>query len=111
MKHWVAALAFGLAFVVSGCTYYGYPAGTAPASYDRSFAAAADAMTDQGVAIQSQDRASGMILGQRSGTAVSANVRQQADGSVRVQFNANNDPRDPGLLERISQSYDRRMGR
>lgn len=50
-------------------------------------------------------------MGQRGGTAVSANVRQEADGSVRVQLNANNDPRDPGLLQRISQSYDRRMGR
>lgn len=95
-----------------GCTYYGYPApaGTVPASYDRSFYAAADAMRDQGVVIGTQDAPSGRIVGQRGGTTVSATVGQQADGSVRVQFDSS-DSRDPGLLGRISQSYDRRMGR
>jgi hypothetical protein len=41
---------------------------------------------------------------------VTASVRQQADGSVVVQFNSK-DARDPTLLDRISRSYDRRMGR
>ncbi|MGT2495139.1 hypothetical protein ACU4GD_44190 [Cupriavidus basilensis] len=67
-------------------------------------------MRDQGVAINVQDQASGTVAGQRNGSTVTASVRQQADGSVRVQFNTS-DSRDPGLLDRISQSYDRRMGR
>jgi len=37
-------------------------------------------------------------------------ARQQPDGSVVVRFNSS-DARDPTLLQRISQSYDRRMGR
>lgn len=110
MKNLLATLIFGAILAVSGCTYYGYPAGTVPASYDRSFSAAADAMRDQGVAINVQDQASGTVAGQRNGSTVTASVRQQADGSVRVQFNTS-DSRDPGLLDRISQSYDRRMGR
>jgi hypothetical protein len=110
MKHLLATLTFGAILAVSACTYYGYPAGTVPASYDRSFSAAADAMRDQGVVINVQDQARGTVTGQRDGSNVTANVRQQPDGSVRVEFNAS-DSRDPGLLERISRSYDRRMGR
>jgi hypothetical protein len=69
-----------------GCTYYQTPPGThvtAPASVDRSWAA-----------------------------AVGAAVLTQADGSVRVEFTARGDTRnDPGLLGRVSDAYDRRMGR
>ena len=32
------------------------------------------------------------------------------DGSVRTQFDARN-VSDPGLLQRVSDSYDRRLGR
>ncbi|MGO4330582.1 hypothetical protein AB4Z48_12875 [Cupriavidus sp. 2TAF22] len=110
MKNLLATLTIGAILSVSGCTYYGYPATTAPANYDRSFFAAADALREQGVAINVQDQASGTVAGLRDGTSVSASVRQQPDGSVRVQFNAS-DARDPGLLDRVSRSYDRRMGR
>ena len=97
--------------VVSGCAYYGYPVPvSAPASFDRSFAAAAGAMRDQGLAISVEDRASGTIVGRTGEGAVTASVRQQADGSVRVQFDATG-PRDPALIERVSRSYDSRMGR
>jgi hypothetical protein len=41
---------------------------------------------------------------------LTASVLQQADGSVRVQFDANG-PRDPALIDRVSRSYDSRMGR
>ncbi|MBV8273516.1 MAG: hypothetical protein JO067_14705 [Cupriavidus sp.] len=103
---WMLCVSLALA----GCTYYGYPPGTVPASYDRSFFAAADAMRDQGVSINVQNQVSGLISGNYGSTAVTANVRQQQDGSVVVQFHAD-DTRDPGLVQRISQSYDRRMGR
>ena len=41
---------------------------------------------------------------------MTASVRQQADGSVRVQFDASG-ARDPGLIDRVSRGYDSRMGR
>ena len=81
-----------------------------PASYDRSFAAAAGAMRDEGLALTVQDPASGSIVGSSGSGTVTASVRQQADGSVEVRFNSS-DARDPSLIQRVSRSYDRRMGR
>jgi hypothetical protein len=81
-----------------------------PASFDRSFAAAAGAMHDEGLTITVQDAGSGTIVGGLDGSTVTATVRRQADGSVVVQFNSG-DARDPALLGRISSRYDRRMGR
>ena len=98
---------------LAGCPYYAVPAGTVvttPASFDRSFAAASGAMHDEGLVITVQDPASGNVVGTFEGSTVTASVRQQADGSVVVQFNSV-DARDPTLLNRISRSYDRRMGR
>ena len=98
---------------LAGCPYYAAPAGTVvmtPASYDRSFAAAAGAMRDEGLAITVQDPGTGTIAGTLDGGTVTANVHQQADGSVVVQFNTA-DARDPTLVHRVVSSYDRRMGR
>jgi hypothetical protein len=100
------------AIPLAGCYYYP-PPGTVvmtPASFDRSFSAAAGAMSDQGVALTVQDPGNGAIAGTLNGATVTASVRQQSDGSVVVQFNSS-DARDPTLLDRISHSYDRRMGR
>ncbi|TXC81273.1 hypothetical protein FRZ40_42615 [Paraburkholderia azotifigens] len=105
--------AVGSVLPLAGCTYYGVPPGTvvaAPASFDRSFAAAAGAMRDEGLSITTQDPASGTIIGALDGDVVTTSVRQQADGSVVVQFDSK-PARDPALLDRISHSYDRRMGR
>ena len=111
MMRTVIAMLFTALLALQGCTYYGVPATTTvPASFDRSFDAAAGALLDQGVAITVQDRASGTIAGNAGGTGIRASVLRQADGSVRVQFDSS-DSRDPDLLQRISRSYDRRMGR
>jgi hypothetical protein len=67
-------------------------------------------MRDQGLAIGIEDRSSGTIVGSIGAGSVTANVRQQADGTVRVQFDATG-ARDPALIERVSRSYDSRMGR
>lgn len=104
------------ALSVAGCTVYeaapGYYVPGAPASFDRSWAAAVGAFDDQGVRITSADRAAGVVTGDRDGIAITANVRTQADGSVRVEFNtAGATARDPSLIQRISSAYDRRMGR
>lgn len=99
------------------CTYYVMPDGTAvpsgsgyPSNFDRTFTAAALAMRDQGLAISVEDRARGTVVGSYGGGTVTANVRPQPDGSVRAQFDARDVP-DPGLIQRISDSYDRRLGR
>jgi hypothetical protein len=101
------------AMALAGCPYYAPPPGTVvmtPASFERSFAAASDAMRDQGLTLSQQDPGSGTIVGALGGDVVTASVRQQADGSVVVQFNSKG-ARDPQLLDRISYSYERRMGR
>jgi hypothetical protein len=115
MRRYLFALAFAGA-LLAGCTYYQTAPGTAvttPASsFDRSWAAVIGALQDQGVQITSEDRGAGIVRGTRNGINVTASVRTQADGSVRVEFNtAGATERDPALIDRISQSYDRRMGR
>ena len=104
------------AALVAGCTVYevahGVYATSSPASFDRSWSAAVGAFEDQGVRITSQDRGTGQVRGTRDGIDVLANVRTQADGSVRVEFNTSGaTARDPALIDRISRAYDRLMGR
>ena len=106
---------------IGGC-YYPYPVAVAPppavvttsvpASFDTSWSAALGAFADQGVQVTSQDRGAGQIRGTRDGINVTATVRTQADGSVRVEFNTSGDTaRDPKLIDRVSHAYDRLMGR
>jgi len=102
--------------LMAGCTYYETAPGvyaTAPSStFDRSYAAARGAFEDQGVTITSEDRSAGVVHGSRNGIDLIANVRTQADGSVRVAFNTSGaTAKDPELIDRVTQSYNRRMGR
>jgi hypothetical protein len=83
-----------------------------PSTFDRAWTAVIGAFGDEGVQIVHQDRAAGVIRGTRGGVNVSGEVRTQAGGSVRVEFGASgNIAADPTLNDRISQSYNRRMGR
>jgi hypothetical protein len=83
-----------------------------PSTFDRSWSAAIAAAQDEGVRITSEDRSNGVITGSRGEQEVTINVRTQADGRVRVEFSARG-PKgsEPGLASRMSQAYDRRMGR
>ena len=97
-----------------GCTVY-QPvpvSAPAPSAFDRSWNAAIGAAQDEGVRITSEDRVRGVITGGRGEQDVTINVFTQADGRVRVEFSARG-PKGPetGLASRISQAYDRRMGR
>ena len=99
-----------------GCVYYEpvpVPYGQAvAATFDRSWNAALGALQDQGVQIANADRTAGIIEGRRGNLTVKARVLTQADGRIRVEFNTGgNLAEDPGLSDRISRSYDVRMGR
>ena len=80
---------------------------SAQSRYDQSWNAATGAMADQGVSITTQDRGAGVIRGARGSANVQASVRTLANGSVEVRITSS----DSNLANRISESYDRRMGR
>jgi hypothetical protein len=113
------AAALALAALVASCTVYQVAPGVyepfppaAVSSFDRAWNAALGSFGDQGVSVQTEDRSAGVIRGRRGAIDVTANVRQQADGSVRVEFNtAGQTGQDPQLIHRVSRSYDVRMGR
>jgi hypothetical protein len=111
----VAALAastlVAAALPLAGCVVYEPAPYAAPSTYDRAWAAAIGAMQDEGVSIQEQDRASGVVRGTRGPIGVSAVVRTRADNRVQVEFNTTGTASDGGLVDRISASYERRMGR
>jgi hypothetical protein len=116
MHRIVTAALVAMVCLAGGCVVYETAPGvyvTAPPStFDRSWSAAVGAFEDQGVRITSQDRAAGQVRGTRDGIDLVANVRTQADGSVRVEFNTSGaTARDPGLIDRVSRAYDRLMGR
>jgi hypothetical protein len=102
--------------LTTGCTYYqtapGVYATTPVSKFDRSWSAAVGALVDQDVNVTTENRTAGVVQGTRNGIDVVANVLTQADGSVRVEFNTSgNTARDPGLIDRVTASYNRRMGR
>jgi len=102
-----------VALGLGGCVYYepvsAYPG---PSNYDRTWNASYSAAHDIGVQITSSDPATGIIRGSKDGIDVSILVARQADRSVRVKFDTHGpNERDPGLSNRFSQAYDRRMGR
>ena len=111
---YAAIFVAALLAMAPGCVVYEpVPASVpAPSSFDRSWSAAIAAAHDEGVRITSEDRVNGVITGSRGEQNVTINVRTQADGRVRVEFSARG-PKgsEPGLAGRISQAYDRRMGR
>lgn len=110
-------LSMGLAVaaaMLGGCVVYEpVPAGVSrPASFDRSWNAAVGAMREQGVMITYEDRGAGIVRGTRGGINVTGNVRPQADGSIRVQFDTSGaTASDPALIDRITRSYESHMGR
>ena len=109
----VLALGVGIA-PLAGCVVYEpvpgyYPGGS---NFDRAWSAALGGAQDAGVQVTSADPGAGLIRGTKDGIDVVVVVARQADGSVRVQFDAKGPTeRDPGLGNRFSNAYDRRMGR
>ena len=59
-----------------------------------------------------EDRSAGVVQGSRNGIDVRATLQTQTDGSVRVAFNTSGSTgNDPELIDRITRSYNRLMGR
>jgi hypothetical protein len=107
-----AAAVVLMSLPVAGCVYAPYPGYYYATNYDRAWSAAAGAVRDAGVQVASEDFGSGMISGTKDGINVVVSVTRLADGRVRVQFDSKGPTdRDPGLAERFSQAYERRMGR
>ena len=109
----ITALTLGIALLTGCVAYAPYPGSYVSSSpYDRTWNATVGAVRDAGIQVTSEDPATGIIRGARDGIDVLVSVSRQADGSVRVKFDAK-DPaqRDPGLANRFSEAYDRRMGR
>jgi len=80
--------------------------------FDKSWDAANGAMYDQGLTITAQDRGAGVVQGQRGSITITTTLETLADGSVQVKFASKGDDRaDPGLVRRVSDSFDQRMGR
>lgn len=106
-------LIFALGLGLGGCVYYEpVPAYGPPSNYDRAWSAALGAVQDAGIQITTSDPATGLIRGGKDGIDATVSVVRQADRSVRVQFDTRGaTERDPGLSNRFSQAYDRRMGR
>ena len=121
IPYWGAALAAACA-LLAGCATAEPPPPPPPqpvpyyvvpqSNFDSAWTAALGGAQDAGVRLSSSDRATGLMRGSKDGIDVSVSVVRQADGSVRVQFDAKGPTeRDPGLGDRFSKAYDRRMGR
>ncbi|HUP08244.1 MAG TPA: hypothetical protein VMU47_13890 [Caldimonas sp.] len=111
---WLASVAAILA--LTACVVYEpvavSPGATVQQRFDRSWAAAGGAMSDQGLAITSQDRGAGVMRGERGGIAITATLVTMADGTIQVKLESSGATNtDPGLVQRVSESYERRMGR
>ena len=98
---------------LSGCVVYEpYPGYSATSNFDRAWSAALGGVQDVGVQVASAERENGLIRGTKGDIRVLVSVVRQADGSVRVQFDAKGPTQDdPALADGFSRAYDRRMGR
>src|SRR5689334_24273738 len=119
LRHLSCGLWMGLALacagsgMLGGCVVYEpYPGYYVTSNFDRAWNAALGGAQDVGVQVASTERENGLIRGAKDDIRVIISVVRQADGSVRVQFDAKGPTQnDPGLADRFSQAYDRRMGR
>lgn len=115
MKTLIASLIL-TTILLSGCTVYQTAPGTYSTSqtskFDQAWSAAVGALTDQDVRITTQDRSAGIIQGNLGNIEITTNIRTQADGRVRLEFSTKGATEDdPTLIDRITRSYNNRMGR
>ena len=108
-----ALISLVTSLALASCVVYEpVPAYSGPSNFDRAWNAALGGAQDAGVQVTSAEPSTGLIRGTKDGMDVAIVVARQADGSVRVQFDSKGaGQRDPGLADRFSRAYDRRMGR
>jgi hypothetical protein len=111
------SMAAAAVLLLQGC--YAYPAYTAvptspspQARFDASWQAARGAASDEGVHVTSEDRGSGTLRGDKGPFGILITVATQADGSIHVAFTVNGAaPENVNLQNRLTNAYQRRMGR
>ena len=98
-----------LAFALSGCVVY-EPVPVDP--MQQSWVAAMGAVQDAGLELASADQATGTVRGTRGRAEGIISVRMRGDGRVGVEITSRDpDGREPGLTQRLTDAYNRRMGR
>lgn len=110
-------IAFAAVLAIAGCAYpypypYPYPAAAPSDPFTMPWNAAMGAMGDAGLTVVVADRPSGTIKGTRGAVEGTILVRTLADGRVGVEISAR-DPngQDPGVVQRLTNAYNARMGR
>lgn len=103
---------FAAGVALSGCVAYTPAPPPQPSANERAYNAMLGAMSDQGVKLTEANPTTGVITGTRGSITVLATVTPRPDGSAQVEFKTRgNISEDPNLIERISSSYNARMGR
>jgi hypothetical protein len=104
------AIAF-VALQLSACVYY-EPV-PVQSTFDQAWSAAVGGAQDAGVGVTSADRGMGVIRGRKPPMDVTITLRTRADGGVQVEINAKggSQAEEGELTRRISDAYNRRMGR
>jgi hypothetical protein len=98
-----------LAFCLAGCVAY-EPAPVDP--MQQPWQAAMGAIQDAGLTLVTADQATGTVRGTRGTAEGVITVRMRSDGRVGVEITSHDpDRRDPGLTQRLTDAYNRRMGR
>jgi hypothetical protein len=114
----VGGILVAAAFMLQGCYTAPTPA-PVPAPrpiqerFETSWQAARGAASDAGVRITHEDRASGTLRGEKDSSSVSITVVPQADQTIQVGFSVTGGGsfQETNLKERLTQAYQRRMGR
>jgi hypothetical protein len=105
-KRLLVLLALALGF--AGCVVY-EPVPVAPSNpMAQPWQAAMGAVQDAGLAIVTADQATGLVRGTRGSAVGEIRVSMRADGRVGVEITSQN---DPTLTQRLTDAYNRRMGR
>jgi hypothetical protein len=94
---------------LAGCaTYEAVPADPMQAPWQ----AAIGAIGDAGLTLVTADQATGTIRGTRGSVEGIIAVRMRNDGRVGTEITAKDpEKRDPTLVQRLTDAYNRRMGR
>lgn len=103
------AVFFLLSLGLAGCVVY-EPVPVDP--MQAPWQSAIGAIGDAGLTLVTADRATGTIRGTRGNVEGIIAVRMRNDGRVGVEISSRDpDNRDPALVQRLTEAYNRRMGR